>query len=168
MNSRIKLDNSVEIAFDKGGYKQIAKVFKKRLKKGHRKFMTERSYKIWLRYLRWRWLHNHPDFVKMQNRYYFKKRQLEKPYIAVCKRCGKEFNAARPYYKICLNCQNLPTLRQIKEKETKRRLKQKVKDIQEAQRLYNSGITQEVIAEHFGVTQKTISNWIHNKNKLKW
>lgn len=50
----------------------------------------------------------------------------------------------------------------------KRSLKQKIGDIQEAKIWYKMGISQSFIARHFKVTQKTISNWVNDKNKLKW
>lgn len=165
----MKKEYRIEELYQKGGYKMIDFIYGGiKMPKGSVNEMSKESYHRWKLYLNWRWKKKHPSFVKMQNRYYLKKRQKEKPYIAVCQRCGKEFNAARPYYKVCPDCRNQPTQRQIKEKEAKKRLKQKIGDIQEAQVWYKMGLRQEVIAEHFGVTQKTISNWIHNKNKLKW
>lgn len=165
----MKIEYRIEELFQKGGYKMIDFIYHRyRMPNGSSKRMSAESYKRWKLYLRWRWLHEHPGYVTAQNRYYHQKRQIEKPYISVCKKCGKEFNAPRNYYKLCPECLSQPTQRQIRSKEIKERLKKKISDIQQAQVWYKLGLKQQFIANHFGVAQKTISNWIHNKNKLKW
>ena len=101
-------------SFREGGYELIDSIFHDvRMPKSMSKNISQKAYYRWLRYLRWRWCKNHPDFVKKQNRYYSRKRQKEKPYTAICTKCGKEFKAPRPYHKICPDCRVLPTKRQL-------------------------------------------------------
>lgn len=159
-----KTDNSIEKWFDEGGYPLIQKKTEGyRMPMGYSKLLTDRSYRIWIRYLRWAWCQKHTNFVKQQNKYYNNKRETEKPYISVCKKCGKEFNAPRNYYKICPECRLKPSAHQIKMQERAERKKEKIDTIKEVQLWYKSGITQEVLALDFGVSQKTISNWVNKK-----
>ena len=158
----------IEESFREGGYELIDSIFHGvRMPKSMSKNISQKAYHRWIRYLRWRWLHQHPDFSKKQNKYYAEKRQKEKPYVCICKKCGKEFNAPRKCYKICPNCRIYPSLRNIKKQNAEKRLKKKIGDIQEAQVWARMGLSQQTIADHFAVSQKTISNWVNNKNKLK-
>lgn len=160
----MKKNNKIEILYDKGGYPLIWKKMEGyRMPMGYSKKITDRSYRIWIRYLRWLWCQNHPDFVKEKNKYYQEKRNAEKPYVVICKRCGKPFNAARNYYKVCKECQLKPSAHQIMLKERAERKKKKAEIIKEVRLWYKSGMTQEVLAQDFGVSQKTISNWVNKK-----
>lgn len=146
-----------------GGYKALLEEGFYRLPIGATKEMSDEEKRIWKRFLAYRWRKEHPEFVKRQNRYYSKKRQKEKPYIAICKLCGKEFHTAREYNKICPDCHKLPTKHQIHIEESKKRKKEKALIRDEVRYWYKKGLTQCVLAEDFGVTQKTISNWVNSK-----
>lgn len=154
----------IEIVYQQGGYEFVDFCFGGiRMPKGISKNLSPEAYRRWIRYLRWRWCKNNPDFVKRQNKYYARKRQKEKPYTAVCIKCGKEFKAPRAYYKICPDCQKLPTKTQLLKQAIAERKAQREANIKEAKYWYSKGETQEVLAEDFGVTQKTISNWVNKK-----
>ena len=157
-------DDTVEKAFDKGGYPEVARVCGKgRMPHGYAEYMTPRSYKIWLGYLRWRWCHNHPCFVKMQNKYYAQKRQKEKPYTATCRLCGKTFSAPRETYKICPECHRKPTKAMQHVAEMTRKRKTREAKIMLAKELYANGFTQTRIGAQLGVSQRMISHWVNDK-----
>lgn len=145
--------------FNRGGYKAIRKEFEgKRMPKSTFKELTAEAKKIWHRFLGWRWRKDHPEFIKKQNYYYYKKRIEEKPYKCICVRCGEEFNAARPYYKICGKC---PTKTSIKKKEIQMRKDHRNMIAEQAVAMYQTGrYTQKEVAEFFGTYQRQISNWV--------
>lgn len=155
---------SIEDLYQQGGYEFIyAKYGFKRMPKASRYSMTEKSYRRWKLYLRWRWMSQHPDYAKEQNKYYNKLYQKTKPCVCICINCGKEFNAPRKYYKICPECHKIPTKHELYVKEMAKRRKERQEMIEEVKYWYSKGETQEVLAEDFGVTQKTISNWVRKK-----
>lgn len=159
--------NKIIKIFKKGGYIALEEEFgNSRMPKGHYSTLTTEAQLIWIRYLRWRFRQNNPEFIKQQNKYYSEKRKKEKPYKCICKRCGKEFKAQRPYLKLCGKC---PTLTEIRKKEVEKRIKEKEKKIRLVAEMYLSGLfTQEEVAQKFGTYQKQVSVWVKSyKNSCK-
>ena len=153
--------------YNNGGYKAMKKEFEgMRMPPATLPKLSEEAQKIWHRFLSWRWRKANPEFVKNQNKYYFNKYRKKKPYKCVCKRCGKEFDAPRPYYKLCLKC---PTLTEMRAKEAEERKKKKEEKIRCVAEMYLSGLfTQEEVAEKFGTYQKQVSVWVKSyKNSCK-
>lgn len=134
-----------------------------RLKYGATKDMSPEEYKEYKRRLGKRWRDNNPEKVKAQNRYYSEKRRIEKPYICVCKRCGKNFNAQRNFFKICPECQLLPSRTKLFLEERAKRKEKRLQNIEEVKLWYKAGFTQMQIAKDFKVSQKTISNWLNGR-----
>lgn len=150
--------------FKKGGNFALEEEFgNSRMPKGHYSTLTAEAQLIWIRYLRWRFRQNNPEFVKRQNKYYSEKRKKEKPYKCICRRCGKEFNGARPYLKFCGKC---PTLIEIKKKEIQFRKDRRAMIAQQAVQMYETGLyTQQYVADFFGTYQRQISNWVNSARK---
>lgn len=152
---------NIEELYQQGGYKLIYEKFGNSvMPKNSSKLMSKESYKRWLRYLRWRWCQANPEFIKRQNKFYSDKRTAEKPYVVICKRCGKEFNAPRSCYKTCPDCQKIPSKNSLYRKEVALRRERKQQLLKEVKSLYKKGITQQNIAKLYGVSQKTVSNYL--------
>lgn len=134
-----------------------------RLKYGATKNMTPEEYKQYKRDLSKRWRDNNPEKIKKQNKYYSDLYKKTKPFVCICSKCGCSFHASRNYYKICEDCKLKPSKRQILLQERKNKHIEKIKLIEEVKYGYKCGIQQAILAENFGVTQKTISNWINKK-----
>ena len=152
----------LEKVYKLGGYELIDSYFVG-IRKTKKDILSSEGKKIWTRYLHWRWCKNHPEFIKKQNKYYFDKYKTEKPHKCICKRCGQEFDAPRPYYKLCMKC---PTKTQLKKKEIQFRKDRKKMIAEQAVAMYKTGLyTQQYIADFFGTYQRQISNWVNSARK---
>lgn len=135
----------------------------KRIPYGATKNMTDEEFRQYKRDIQKRWRHKHPEYVKKENLYWYKKYREEKPYKCICKRCGQEFDAPRPYYKVCGKC---PTKTSIMKKEIQMRKDNKKMIVEQAVAMYKTGLyTQTQVAEFFGTYQRQISNWVKEDRK---
>lgn len=132
----------------------------KRLKYGATKDMSPEEYKEYKRNLQRSWRKRNKKLVKERNHNWWIYYKETKPRVCICKYCGNEFNAPRNYYKVCPDCRNKPKKYELIKMAKEQRKKQRQEMIEEARDWYKAGITQEVLALEFGVSQKCISNWV--------
>lgn len=157
---------TIEDIYNAGALPALHKAYHdKRMPMNNLKFLTPKARKIWKNYIQYRWRKKHPEFVKKQNDYFAAKYRTEKPFICTCKYCGQQFNAPKNCYQICPTCSARPSKKRLKQLEIEQRRLARQASIEEARFWYSKGITQEVLAEDFGVAQKTISNWVRGVKK---
>lgn len=134
-----------------------------RLKMGEFIAMTPEQQIEHKRMLQRRWRAKHKNWVKAQNHKYYEIYKKKKPCVVVCKYCGKEFNAPRKYYKMCPDCLNAPKPTHLKEIEKAKKCAEKELFREEVRKCYASGLSQDNVAKLFGITQKTVSNWVRKQ-----
>ena len=135
----------------------------KRLEYGSFNKMTDEEKKEHLKMLQKRWRKNHPEWVKNQNKKYYKIYKETKPCKCICVRCGREFFAPRSYYKLCGEC---PSKYELYKMGVKMRRDRKALIAQQAVEMYKTGkYTQEEVAKIFGTYQKQVSNWVKKARK---
>ena len=135
----------------------------RRLRKGEFLAMTPEKQIEHRKMLQRRWRKNNKDIVKARNHRYYLKYKKTKPYIAVCKYCGQEFNATRSYYKICPDCMCKPKKIALEKIAIQNRKAKKEEMKKEIRDWYSVGMTQMALAQYYGVTQTTISKWLREK-----
>ena len=138
--------------------------------------MSPEEYKEYKRNLQRSWRKRNKKLVKERNHNWWIYYKETKPRVCICKYCGNEFNAPRNYYKVCPDCRNKPKKYELIKMAKEQRKKQRQEMIEEARDWYKAGMTQEVLALEFGVSQKCISNWVRKEkgknndfcDRIKW
>ena len=138
----------------------------KRLKHGEYIAMSDEEKLQHIHFLAKRWRHNHPEWVKAQNKKYSELYKKTKPYTCICKICGKTFRKPRSHYKLCPHClaenHYIAEMRKktiiLKQEERKAEYEQIVK-------MYKQGVKQQVIADTLGRSQSGISAILRRLNK---
>lgn len=131
----------------------------KRLARGDFQKMTPEQQRAHKFMLRARYRENHREELQEQNRYYSALYAKTKPFLCVCKKCGKEFNARRSDARtICDECRaksaqaSAQRRTELRERQIKRRA-QWTKCLE----LARTGMLQKEISKITGLKQATIS-----------
>lgn len=129
-----------------------------RLKYGATKDMTREEYLVYRRNLQKRWRHNHPDWVKANNKHWAQVYHETKPFKCICKICGAEFMASRSERKRCSKCcAEKAYVAEVRKKTIMLKREERKAEYKLVLEMYKDGHTQEIIAETLGRSQSGIS-----------
>lgn len=140
----------------------------KRLKYGSSKYMMKEDLKKHKCLLQKEWRAKHPDIIKAQNRYYANLYAETKPFVCVCIKCGRKFNAARNSYKKCPWCiEKKKKLKDMRLKVAEIKRKERKAEYQKILEMHKKGIKQQAIADALGRCQSGVSAIIRKLNTCK-
>lgn len=137
----------------------------RRLKRGEYKAMSLEERRKWKHMLQKKWRKNHPEWVKKSNHEWALYYVQYKPFVCMCDFCGKEFNAARKYYKKCPDCIEKKRQESKERKLQKEQLRlEKQKRNKKIIELHKKGWLQSDISAAVGLTQAGVSALLRRNN----
>lgn len=137
-----------------------------RLKYGKGLAMTPEEKKARKRLLQKRWRHNHPQYIKKQNKYWSELYSKTKPFECVCKVCGNSFYGARSSLLVCPVCAKAKAQRVAnKRKAELDKRNAKIARNAQALELHAKGLKQQQIGDILSVSQRVVS-YILRKNGI--
>lgn len=129
-----------------------------RLKPGELQAMPEEERRAHLREQKKAWRHQHPEFIKRQNRKWGEFYRKTKPCVCVCHKCGEDFNACRKYFVTCPACvkKRFDEAKRKKMAEIARR-ERKLSRNEQILLLHSKGLLQHEISACVGIGQAAVS-----------
>lgn len=136
----------------------------KRLARGSFKQMTPEQQRAHILMLGARYRKNNRKKLQERNRYYHKLYMETKPYLCVCKVCGKEFNAPSPNYRRCEECRAIPSAAELHRAKMREKNAINAKILE----LARTGVKQMEISRITGICQPAISQLCIRNGIRRW
>ena len=138
----------------------------KRLKHGEYIAMSDEEKTQHRRMMARRWRHNHPEFVKAQNKHFSELYSKTRPFACVCSKCGKTFGASRNTVKTCPQClAEKAYIAEMRKKAIVFKQEERRAEYEQIIRMHKQGVKQQMIADALGRSQSGVSAILRRLNK---